>query len=111
MVSAAGLTGRKSQRFKKVKSIPPTVNFSHTGASDGEKKPSRHPATTNMGMMPETNFVASIPPRAMDSFQRRLPGKSMAWPRRNPAAPAMMMEGSSREPWGATKLQSATDMP
>jgi hypothetical protein len=35
------------------------------------------------------------------------PGKSMAWPRRKPAAPAMMMEGSSSEPCGATKLHSA----
>src|SRR5205823_4323852 len=29
-------TGRNSHRFSRVKSNPPTVNFSHTGARDGE---------------------------------------------------------------------------
>ena len=34
----------------------------------------------------------------------------MAWPRRNPAPPAMSIEGSSSDPCGATKLHSASDM-
>src|SRR5215469_2960590 len=60
---------RKSQRFSSVKSSAPTVNLSHTGACEGEKKPSRQPAMTSRGMMPETRRVASMPPRATESFQ------------------------------------------
>src|ERR1035438_6730834 len=111
LLVTGAFTGRKSHISSSEKSSPPTVNLSQTGAFEGEKKPSRQPAMTSMGMMPETSRVASMPPRATDSFQRKAPGKSMAWPRRNPAAPAMRMEGNSSEPWGATKLHNATDMP
>ena len=87
-----------SQRLSMVKIKPPTVNLSAIGACDGEKNPSRQPAITSMGMVPEMSRVASIPPCAKDSFQRNAPGKSMAWPMRKPAAPEMIMAGSSSEP-------------
>jgi len=74
------------------------------------EQPSSVPAITSRGIMPLTSRVASMPPRATDSFQRSAPGKSMAWPRRNPAPPAIMIEGSSSEPCAATKLHKARDM-
>src|ERR1035438_1147185 len=107
---SAGLTGRRSHVSSSANSRPPTVNFSQMGACDGEKKPSRQPAMKSMGMIPETRRVASRPPCATESFQRSPPGKSRAWPRRNPAPPAMRMAGSSSEPWAATKLHSSSDM-
>ena len=51
-----------------MKRVPPTANLSGTGADEGEKKPSRVPATMSMGMTPETRRVASAPALATESF-------------------------------------------
>ena len=69
------------------------------------------PATTSIGITPDTSRVASMPPRATDSFQRYPPGNSIARPMRNPAPPAIMIAGNSSDPCGATKLHSAIDIP
>src|ERR1700722_9484026 len=114
LIASAGeavFTGRNSQLSRNANSTPPSVKCIHVGAFDGEKKPSIHPATTSMGTMPETSRAASTPPRATESFHRSAPGNSMECPRRNPAPPAMMMAGSSSDPWPATKLHNGTDIP
>ena len=70
VAAGAIFTGLNSHVSSSVNSRPPAGTFSHTGARDGEKNPSRPTATTSIGITPDTSFVASMPPRATDSFQR-----------------------------------------
>jgi hypothetical protein len=67
---AADATGRNNHTSSSANSAPPTVNFSHAGADDGEKNPSSVPAITSSGMIPATSREASAPASAIASRRR-----------------------------------------
>ena len=94
-----------------VNSSPPTVNFSHTGACDGEKNPSRHPATTSIGITPDTSCVASMPPCATDSFQRYPPGKQHRVPDAKPRTARDDDRRQFQRPVRRDKAPQRHDMP
>ncbi len=100
-----------SQAISSANSTAPSENFIHSGEADGEKNPSSNPAITSSGTVPASRRTLSAPASARAWRRLSKPGATRPRARRSPAAPARMIEGSSSEPCGATKLHSFALMP